>query len=274
MEAIEISVVMGVYNERNRNRLMESVRSVLDQDMDGIEVLLCDDGSDEAAAALLKEAAAMDPRIRLLRQEHAGLGAALNLGIRNARGKYIARMDADDFSRRDRFAKQEAFLENNRQYDWVGSWAAVFDETGVWGHRKMPLTPVSQDFYRYSPYIHPSVMFRRSLFESCGYYDTGEAALRCEDYELFMRFHSKGRRGCNLNEELLYYREDKESYEKRKYHYRIRECFVRKRGFRVLEIDRGIGWYYVFRPLLAGLCPSGFLRKLRGIQGNAAGGFE
>ena len=274
VKMIKISVVMGVYNEKNQDQFKEAVQSILTQDIDGIELLLCDDGSDEEATIILRDIAKMDSRIRILRQEHRGLGAALNMGINHAEGKYIARMDADDISTGGRLRKQYKFLEENLQYDWVGCCAAVFDGSGVWGHRKMPQIPRNTDFYKCSPYIHPGVMFRKEVFEQCGCYMVSGITARCEDYELFMRFHSMNRQGYNLQEELLYYREGKDAYRKRKYRYRIRERIIRYKGFKMLQINQDKGKYYIFKPLFVGLCPGMLTRFLRERCGNAAGGYD
>lgn len=88
----------------------------------------------------------------------------------------------------------------------------------------MPEIPQMADYFRYSPYIHPSVMFRRELFDQeRGYLDTQET-LRCEDYEIFMSLVGRGQKGYNLQESLFRYRETRESYRKRKIHYRINEA--------------------------------------------------
>lgn len=118
-------------------------------------------------------------------------------------GKYIARMDADDISKPLRIEKQVAFLELHPEYGWCGTDAELFDENGVWGVRAMPEIPQKRDYFYYSPYIHPSVMFRAELFDENLGYLASEETLRCEDYEIFMNLTERGQKGYNLKEPLF-----------------------------------------------------------------------
>ena len=76
--------------------------------------------------------------------------------------------------------------------------SALLEGEELWGIRQMAAAPQKEDFLSFSPYIHPSVMFRREVFEKYGLYDTSDLCRRCEDYELFMRLHSRGSFGYNL----------------------------------------------------------------------------
>ena len=91
----EISVIMGVYNELNKDILMEAVNSILHQTFEDFEFIIYDDGSCPEAATLLREVEGLDERIKLIGQdENHGLAFSLNACIDEAKGKYIARMDA------------------------------------------------------------------------------------------------------------------------------------------------------------------------------------
>lgn len=161
----EISVIMGVYNELNKDILMEAVNSILHQTFEDFEFIIYDDGSCPEAATLLREVAGLDERIKLIGQdENHGLAFSLNACIDEAKGKYIARMDADDISYSERLMKQKKFLDKYQEYSWVGCNIDVFDQNGVWGERKMPEFPIEQDYLRFSPYAHPTVMYRASIF--------------------------------------------------------------------------------------------------------------
>ena len=165
-------------------------------------------------------------------------------------------MDDDDVSKPDRFQKQLDFLETHSQYQWVGSLAELVDSHGVWGIESVPETPQGRDFLWNSPYIHPSVLFRAGVLLEHGGYDPSHSVLQCEDYELFMRLHSRGNQGYNLQEPLLQYREGRDSYRKRTYRRRIREMKVRYRGFQDLGILRPGTFFYVMKPLLVGAVPA------------------
>lgn len=263
----KISVIMGVYNPENSLHLFYAVKSIQEQSFKDWELILYDDGSKEEYARFIREAAALDERIVYFRcRENHGLAFALNACICLSHGKYIARMDDDDLSRKDRLEKQYDFLEAYPQYHWVGSSARLMDGRQFWGKRKMPLIPGKKDFLHYSPYIHPSVMFRRNVLISCGGYSTLKKNRQCEDYELFIRLYEKGFRGYNLQEPLLAYREDKYSYERRTYSRRIREMRLRMEGFKKLDILDLEGFFYSLKPLGAGLVPGPvqhFIRRRR-----------
>ena len=131
---MEISVIMGVYNPARPEHLIQAVQSIVRQSFPHWEMLLYDDGSGPNYAGAIQAAAKLDSRIRYLRgEENRGLAHALNRCIAHARGKYLARMDADDIAWPERFARQHQFLETHPQYQWVGSTARLMDESGIWG---------------------------------------------------------------------------------------------------------------------------------------------
>lgn len=266
----EISVIMGTYNDK-REQAAQAIDSVLNQTLQDFEFIICDDGSEAVFYQWLRKYCKKDSRIILLRNlRNQGLAAALNRCLSQACGKYVARMDADDVSKPKRFETQTAFLRQNKQYVLVGSNAELMDEHGVWGERKMEETPRKKSFLQTSPFIHPTVMIRRSGMEKIHGYCECPRIRRVEDYEFFMRLYAKGYRGYNLQETLLVYREDIHSYAKRKYAFRINECRVRYHGFRQLGILKG-NMHYVLKPLAAGMMPAKYmLRVQRRRFGNSA----
>ena len=84
----------------------------------------------------------------------------------------------------------------------------------------MKARPGREDFYGYLPFIHPSVMFRKQVFAGGMRYPETTRTLRCEDLALFMELYARGMGGCNLQEYLYRYREDKNAFAKKKYRYR------------------------------------------------------
>ncbi len=256
-DEVGISIIMGVHNPRSNKRFFEAVESILYQSRTDWELLICDDGSSAPSERLIRRVARKDKRIRYWRiDENRGLAHALNICIQQARGRYIARMDDDDVSKPDRLEKQAAFLDTHRRFQWVGSNAELMDEKGIWGFQKMPEKPQTQDFLFNSPYIHPTVMFRRDVLLRHGGYNESPRLNLCEDYELFMRLHRQGERGYNLQDPLLQYWENGESYRKRTFRRRIREMKLRYRGFKELGILEASTIPYVFKPLLAGAIPA------------------
>lgn len=250
-----ISVIMGVYNQWDTKALELSVASILNQSFCNFEFIIYDDGSCQPIAEKIRQLKDRDKRIIVIgREENHGLAFSLNECIKHSKGKYIARMDADDISHPDRLRRQFIFLEKNMDYDWCGCNALLFDEEGIWGERRMPQIPKEKDFLKFSPYIHPSVMYRRKVFEEEGYLDSKDT-LRCEDYEIFMRLSRRGLRGYNLQENLFEYRESMNSYKRRKFVYRINEAKIRYRNFKEMNILFPVGWMYVLRPIIGVLLP-------------------
>lgn len=257
-----ISVLMGIYNGR-RVDTARAIDSILEQTFADFEFIICDDGSEERFAGWLKKYCRKDKRIRLIRNKrNRGLAASLNRCFTTASGSYIARMDADDVAHRERFAKQYDFLESHLQIAAVGCSVRMFDDHGIWGIRNLPLQPNKNSFLKTLPFVHPSIMLRREVFLHLHGYREVSWVQRAEDYDFFMRMYALGYQGYNLRELLLDYREDQDSYKKRKYRYRIHECFVRGSGFFILGILMG-NIRYVIKPLLVGLIPGSLMRAVR-----------
>ena len=261
-----VSVLMGAYN--CAGTLAESIDSILAQDYENIELIVCEDGSTDGTAALLDEWAARDRRIVVLKNEsNRGLAYSLNRCIEVAKGIYLVRMDGDDIAHPDRIGKQIAFLEAHPEFDLCGSSIALFDSAGIWGRVDYPERVEAGTFLFRSPFAHPTVVFRASILRRAGGYDCDPCIGRYEDYDLFMRLHAAGSRGCNLAEPLLDYREDRAAFRKRKFKYALIEARVRFRGFSSLGLlPRGLP--YVIKPILIGLFPKSIYSRLRrGIYG-------
>ena len=260
---LKISVIMGVYNTCNADMLNCSINSILTQTESNFEFIICDDGSTDGTYELLTEICKKDNRIILLRNKaNMGLAATLNCCIDVAGGEYIAKQDADDYSVSDRIEKQVCFLEGHEEYAFVGSNIALFDDHGQWGEYRLKEFPEKKDFLFTLPIMHSSVMYRKQALASSGKYRVAEETRRAEDYDLFMRMYTKGFRAANIQECLLFYREDKESYKRRKYRYRIDEAKVRYKGYKQLGLMPN-GYIYVLKPLIVGLIPNKLLNYLK-----------
>lgn len=262
-----ISVLMGIYNIPSKEILEKSINSILNQSYKNIEFIIIDDGSTNDTYKWAKEITKNDKRVILKKNEkNLGLTKTLNKCLKLATGEFIARMDGDDYSHKDRFEKQLSFLKNNKEYQLVGCNIENFDENGVWGKRIVPEIIKKEDFLFTSPIPHPTIMtYKKNLESVNGYRETWQTD-RNEDYDLFMRMFSKGMKMYNIQEILFSYREDQKCYSKRKYKYRICEMIVRARGFKELKLyPKGIP--YVIKPLIVGLIPQKILKKVRKIHG-------
>lgn len=180
-----VSVVMSVYN--GERYLRQAIESILAQTFRDFEFIIINDGSTDSTAHILAEV--RDERIVLAHNgANIGLTCSLNCGLALARGEYIARMDADDISHPERFARQIAFLDAHPNYGLVGSWFEIIDLDGqVIGQARMMVDhdEIMLFLLHDSHFAHSAVMFRRACIDAVGPYD--EAAGHVEDYELWLR---------------------------------------------------------------------------------------
>ena len=160
-----ISVIMPVYN--GEKFLKEAVESIFGQTLADFELIAIDDGSTDGSRAILEEYSHRDKRmIFSTLPKNQGVAVASNQGLKKARGKYIARMDADDISLPERFEKQAAFLEAHTEIDIIGSASSLIDDRG---HKIGLLSaPLDDLAIRWkgcfsSPLIPATIMFRRSV---------------------------------------------------------------------------------------------------------------
>lgn len=183
-----------------------ALHSLLVQTFADFEILFLNDGSSDDSAVIA--ASFGDPRIRVLGDSRRlGLPVRLNQGVALAKGRFIARMDADDISFPKRFEKQIAFLEKNLSVDLVGCRAVAFTGDGeVIG--LLPFAPSHDALcaqpWRNIPLPHPSWMGRRSWFQSHPY--RLPEVRRAEDQELLLRSSKDSQFAC-LDDVLLAYRQ-------------------------------------------------------------------
>lgn len=201
-----LSVVMSVYN--GERYLREAIDSILSQTFEDYEFIIIDDGSTDGTKPILAEYAARDRRIVLTRNEtNVGLTHSLNKGLALARGQYVARMDADDISLPDRFARQVAFLDEHPAIGVAGTWFQLMDAQGqlVPPVYEPPALPgfVGWCLYFYNPIAHPSVVMRREVVLRVGGYDP--ALARSQDHDLWCRLRGLTKL-ANVEAMLLYLR--------------------------------------------------------------------
>ena len=261
----KISVIMGVYNCQNFYRLKKSIESILNQTYKNFEFIICDDGSTNETYSYLREFSKLDNRIKVLRySENKGLSYALNYCIKHSSGEFIARQDDDDISHPKRFAKQIDFLKENQSYDFVGSLAnVVSNDEKIWGRYQVPEIPQKKDFLWNSPFIHPTIMFRKESLTQVSGYRVLKITRRCEDLDLFMRMYALGIKGYNLQEFLYDYsfeNNDKKVY--RKFKYRLDEAFVRFYGYKQMNMLI-IGIPNIIKPIMVGLIPQRIMYRIK-----------
>jgi glycosyltransferase involved in cell wall biosynthesis len=198
---------MPVYN--GERFIAESVRSVLASDLADLELLVLDDGSVDGSVTAAREAAAADPRLRIISLPHGGVAAARNAGLRESRAPLIANLDADDVMFPQRLVRQVAFLDAHPEYVGIGSRALVIDAEGrptrigvrLFSHEDIDRAHLDG---RGGAVWNPTMTFRRSTaLEVGGYLDglhtTGE------DHDLWLRMAEVGKL-ANLPDVLIRYR--------------------------------------------------------------------
>ena len=209
-----VSVIMPVYNAAGT--LDRAIDSMLSQDYGDLELILIDDGSTDQGSQKMKGWELKDPRIQLFSQEHSGIVAALLKGLHHARGKYIARMDSDDFSPQSRISRQVRFLEQNPGIDLVSgliSFDGDFDEQAGyaryvhWINSLKTHEEIALNRFIESPLAHPSVLFRSAALEQFGSYRDGDFP---EDYELWLRWLEQGVKMAKIDQPVLYWNDRRE----------------------------------------------------------------
>ena len=206
-----VTVLMPVHN--GEATLARAITSVQAQTSSSWELLLVDDHSTDHTPRIAAEFAAADPRIRVLRTASAigdrGLVAALDTGCREAAGRFIARLDADDECLPDRLARQVDLLERTPELGVVGCLvdfggdpvaAAGYARHVAWTNTLLDHDTIVLNRLVDSPLPHPSVMFRRDLAEHLGGYRDGPFP---EDHELWLRWIDAGVRFGKVPEVLL-----------------------------------------------------------------------
>lgn len=182
-----VSVLMPAYNVEKY--IGEAIESILNQTYKDFEFIIIDDCSTDNTWKIIQTYANTDKRIRIFRNNlNLKICACLNIGINNARGRYIARMDGDDWSMPDRLEKQLNFLKKNESIGIVGGSVFICNEDlNYMNIRRYNLTDqtIRLRLFRYSPYAHPSVMYRTDIAKRIqGYSELFDVA---QDYDFYFR---------------------------------------------------------------------------------------
>jgi glycosyltransferase involved in cell wall biosynthesis len=206
-----VSVLLPCYNAAET--LDVALESLMCQTFPDFEIIAVEDGSSDSTLSILRSWVDKDGRLRIIRQPHLGIIAALNAGLRQCQAPYIARMDADDRAHPERLGRQVAYLEAHPNVAVVSSLVEGFPTEQVrqgfriymdWLNSLVTNDDIRREMFVESPLAHPSVVFRADLVEQAGgYQDHGWA----EDYDLWLRLYLAGAGFAKLPEVLLEWRE-------------------------------------------------------------------
>ncbi|MCK4540382.1 glycosyltransferase [Candidatus Parcubacteria bacterium] len=210
----KISVIMSTYNEP-LEWIKKSIDSILNQTFIDFEFIIINDNPDRIELQkFLENHKRQDKRIILIKNnKNSGLTKSLNEGLKIAKGKYIARMDADDISFLDRFKIQYEYLEKNNSIYLVGSGAILINEQESTIGAFTPLTDtkkIENRLKKTNCIYHPTIMFKNEKI----FYR--EKMFYCEDYDLYLRLLSKDKQLSNISDTLIEYRINSNSISKSK----------------------------------------------------------
>lgn len=244
MSHIKISIVLPVYNAEKY--LSEALESILNQTFSKFELIIIDDGSLDNSLQIMTHYAKNDSRIKIISRSNKGLIASLNEGISQSKGKYIARMDADDISLPTRLQEQFYIMEQQNS-DICGCHFHIIDESGkIIDNFIAPLTDESVLLYltQTVPFAHGSVLFRREFLEKhqLSYGQTDFSSI--EDYALWIKFYEFGAKFTNVNQILFKYRQYAFSFSSTKttiMHTETQQLSTQFIEKYIFEIHKGIG---------------------------------
>jgi Glycosyltransferases involved in cell wall biogenesis len=202
MAVPRVSILMPVYNVAPY--LREAMDSILTQTYHDFELIVLDDCSPDKSAEILDSY--IDSRIVRYRGEYnAGLANVLNVGMKMARGEFIARMDSDDVSLPERLEKQVAYLDAHPDMDLCSCGMQLFGrETETW-IRELDPEDVKITALFYSPILHASCVWRRLNFEKSGL-GFNQDMVPAEDYDMWTRALVAGLQLVNIPDVLYKYR--------------------------------------------------------------------
>lgn len=196
----KISVILPVYN--GADYLEDAIKSIITQTFQDFELILINDGSTDDSMSIIKKYKAKDKRIRVINRKNKGLVYSLNEGIFQAKGEFIARMDADDICLPTRLEDQLNYMQAHN-LDLCGSWIQPFTENRILPFRKYPEKheDITISMIFFNCFAHPSMIIRNKVFSKLKYND--EAA---EDYQLWCNAIIEGFHVGNIPKVLLKYR--------------------------------------------------------------------
>ncbi len=241
-----LSVLLPVRN--GEPHLQEALDSLAAQTFPDFEVLAVDDGSTDGTGEILREMARVDSRVKVLTQEPRGIVVALELARSRARGRYLARMDADDRSLPERFRRQMAMVTAHGGPLACGAGVACFPRETLregalryegWVNGLVTQEEIERDLFVECPIPHPTLLARAEALDLAGgYRDRGWP----EDYDLVLRLWEAGGRLGKVGEVLLQWREggnrlsrshpaySEESFRRCKVHFLLRSHLCSRRG--------------------------------------------
>ncbi|MEM1135267.1 MAG: glycosyltransferase family A protein [Bacteroidota bacterium] len=205
-----ISIILPFYNAVNT--LSIAIESILNQSFTNFELVLVDNFSTDGSWETSKSFAKNDNRIVLLRKRQKGVSFAFNKGLAASKGKFIARMDADDISYPNRLEKQFSFLQENPLISIVTTQVDTnllpqnkgFQTFITWSNSLITPEQIALSRFIEQPVVNPTLMCRKVVFDKIGSYQQGNFP---EDYDWFLRIFEGGLHIAKLSQKLFFWRD-------------------------------------------------------------------
>ena len=260
----KLVVVMPAHNAK-KNLLLQAVNSVLTQTYSNFILLIADDASDYDVHDFLQKHFS-DKRLLVIRNKHnLGLAKTLNqLIANNLDCEFVARMDADDSTDKNRLKETLAFLQRHPQYDVTSVLAAEFNDDDSGGRTFTVGTAgqlsAKQLMRTHTFIVHAAVMMRRSAFLAVGGYD--EEYKRSEDLSLWCKMLINNSQFYVLNKVMYNYRVNNADYKKRSLLTRLENLKIRFKYYPKLRANL-IDYLYLSRFIVAGILPVALIKLIK-----------
>jgi len=201
-----VSIIMPVFN--SAEYLGEAIDSILFQTHSKFELIIIYDESEDGSLEIINNYRSKDSRIKLCNGNRQGIVGALNVGIEESKGKFIARMDSDDVCDRERLEKQVHLLEHEN-LDVCGGHSLLMDRLGR--TNGISISPLGHEACTLClgflvPFFHPAVMFRKSFMQDHNLRYGQSSCKAAEDYDLWVRMHEAGAIFGSVDSVVLKYR--------------------------------------------------------------------
>ena len=250
-----LSVLMSIYKDELPLYFRDCLSSLSSQTVKADEVVIVEDGPIPTELHdIIEEYRVQLNIISVQLRGNKGLAKALNEGLQHCKHDLVARMDTDDIALPDRFEKQIFVFNQNSQLDILGGFAEELGSKGKKGVlRIMPINheDIVSNLYL-SPFIHPTVMYRKESILSVGGYN--ESLTRRQDYELWFRCASANFTFRNLSESILLYRFTPETHKRQSREMLFKQGIIGMKGVRLLQQPLWKGMVS-FVPFLRSLFP-------------------
>ena len=203
----DITIILPFYNASST--LKKALDSLVAQDFRHFECIMVDNNSNDGSSMIAKNLSRSDPRFKYVVENRQGVVYAHMKGQHLAKGRYFARMDADDISMPDRLEKQFHFLENHHEIDVLATKVEYiphheltegFKRYVRWSNDLITHDQIAEKRFVEAPIINPTVMWRKDVSDSHGGYSDGPFP---EDYELWLRWLDLGIRFHKLDLPLV-----------------------------------------------------------------------